>query len=178
MLEAKLQDKRYDLNGLKGEIRKFGQYYVLYELARGKAPSWMLAENPLDDFIDVILDSGKSSAVNAEETEWLENLQGFRSEIRGFNAEKYLSMSQDERARYSSIQGIKFTELLKPLVKGYIDRKDSFCPACPDAKPGVTWESWEYHLNPRRFFDMCNRMIFPRNDQGVGVCPDIIKEEE
>lgn len=182
-LEAKLYEKPYDFNGLKGFVKSFMENNVLYDLSRGEAPNWVLSENPLDNDMDAVLRSGDSrnASLNEDEQIWLESLRELRNNLslfkKSFTKDYYVSLTENRRTKETWNYGVLFAELLKPIISGYVDPSNENCPLCPSAKAGVTMRSWQEHIDPRRYLHVCHDMIFPHiGPYGLGISPDLLKD--
>lgn len=170
VLENFLKDwENSDLNTLKKGIREFGIHYVIYEFAKGEAPNWLLEgkERFHDNLLPII--RKKRASQNKEEASWADKLAVYHAHTSSFQSETYKKLSEDEQGKGSLRFGYRNALLLSPVVQGMIDKKDRFCPACPDAYKRANWESWERVVNPIGYFNVANKIIFAKGDQGIST---------
>ncbi|MBU2523217.1 MAG: hypothetical protein KKE23_02920 [Nanoarchaeota archaeon] len=167
MLEAIINGQNCDFNSLKERIMLLVTEDIIYDFAQGNKSKWLTSENQIEKFIGNVLAGAYEKTLNEMELRWIENLKTLSNEIKSFDKKQYDSLKKDDQVKYGFQVGLKFADLLAPLLEGYVSKDSPHCPACPDAKEGVTWESWNNMLNPRRYFKIANMLPFTENDGGI-----------
>ena len=168
MLEIIIEGNKYDFNRLQEQIMLRVNEGIIYHLAQGVWDENIAhPETRVNVFIRAILSGAEGKKLDEKEKAWLAALRLLAEAIRSIDNKKYDSLGKEARVRYAHRTGLRFADLLRPLLEGYVSRSSPLCPACPEAKPGVTWETWKAALDPRRFFDIANMLPFVVGSDGT-----------
>jgi|GEM_PF-3761216 len=171
---------KYDLNGLKGLMRNFGELYLLDPLGKGNLSLFFAYKGKglfnLGDLIEKV----KEQKLDSSEKTWLQNLVSLQDRLDSFSENLYRSLDTDSKSKYTTQYALECAEILESLVMGHISKSDKFCPACPNAKKDATWEKWNKFISPINYLNLCSKILFAKNEQGIKIPLglNIVKDKE
>lgn len=166
-----MDDGRFDLNELRRRVRDYGSERIA-DLYKPDGYAWVYNYiAPDTENWRRVADKIKAQeGLSEEEKNWAQRLEALI---------EYLGIMKNSLAQTRGTPSIQiisgFANFLEPLVEGFIDPSDPDCPACPEKKEGVTWESWRNKISPRNFMIDASHRPYVQSERGVRYPSGLIR---
>ena len=153
----------YDLMGLRGLFCSFcGESLYHFYAPSPRAPAgWFYAD--LRGYVVIcekILAQATEQSLSEEEQLWLDALVAFHK----FAKETTANIPADRRSM-PVIQG--FVDHMKALILGPLKKPESGTPADWEARPRVSWETWNRWSDPQAMLVEASETYYVQGSQGI-----------
>lgn len=152
----------YSPNAVKKMVLE-QRWLLLEPLKEGRLPGFV--PSPKDAYLAKVISALKNNKTN-EAQEMISPLEKLQYGVTNFDKQFYESLELHTQDIMLTQFGSGSARNMEDIVQGYIEVKDTQCPECPNAKKGVTKESWHRYISPLKFY---NDIIIHRKDEKTGI---------